>query len=436
MVSPYYLFIGALALQASAVAIPNGPKSPKNPPAIEKPSPKPPVAITKSAVDDAFSKAVREKRVPGIAAFALNRDGAVLYNNSWGTVDLNDPKSAPVTSKTRMQIASMTKSVVSIAALQLIEQGKLSIDDYVEDHYPAWKNVSVLDGWTAEGEPILRAPKTKAKIVHLFTHTVGLGYAFIHNDTNKYAVWAAKQTNPPRTPILAEPGQGWFYGESMDILGFVVEAISGQPLDQFFEYNIFRPLGMKDIGLISPDIHAHQRLPNGKIESSPPATVKKTDPPAGGYFLTSTIEDYATYLLTLINWGTHPQTGVTILKSSTIRKYVFTDLAPLAIQTTACDYEPKGELVGHWNSVIPTTSNSIEFFPGQAKGWSTSFLINHEDQVGRRKAGSGTWAGINNLYYWVDLKSGKLGLVFTHLKPFLDPTVLGLFDKLEEFVYA
>ncbi|KAL2265133.1 hypothetical protein VTJ83DRAFT_6233 [Remersonia thermophila] len=429
MVSIRLLALGALALGASALP-------------ADKRSSSASSARSAEVVDEAFGSAVREKRVPGIAALALNRDGTVLYKNAWGTVNIDDASSAPITSSTKMRIASMTKSVVSVAALQLVEQEKLSLDDLVEDYLPKWKNASVLEGFTDDGEPILRAPKTKATILHLFTHTAGEAYWFINTNINRYQQWAARQnTTVSPAPLAADPGTGWYYGTSIDTLGNVIEAITGLRLDDYIEHNIFRPLGIQNSGLVTPDIWTHQRLDNGTIVAVPPAPVDPTSTPGGGGYLISTLDNYSNYLLALVNWGTHPRSGVTILKSSTVKKYVFADLVPLAVpKPPSCEpppARPNGEGdVGIWNSNNLTLSLASEFLPGVPKGWSASFLINNEAIPGRRSEGSGAWAGIHNLYYWADVKAGKLGIVFTNLAPFLDPTVLGLYDTLEEFAYS
>ncbi|KAK4231610.1 beta-lactamase/transpeptidase-like protein [Podospora fimiseda] len=335
-----------------------------------------------------------------------------------------------------MQIASMTKQVVAVAALQLIEQDKLSLEDLVEDYLPSWKNISVLQGFDSVcGEPILRQPKTKATILNLFTHTSGLAYWFLTDSINTWRLWSEKQQVKPDEPLAADPGTGYFYGESIDTLGYVIEAISGQGLDEYIQANIFRPLGIKNSGLITPDIWTHYRYPNGTIVlTSPPTPIGPEGVAFGGGYLISTLDDYSTFLLTLLNWGTHPLSGVTLLKSSTVRRIVFADLIPKAI--TVPDSERTGEPVGAWKSNNQSYSLSLDFLPGIKKGWSGSLLINLEDVEGRRRKGSGAWAGIFNTFYWVDLWSGKLGVIFTNLMPFLDGEVLGLFDRLEEFVYS
>lgn len=422
------LTLGALALGAGAL------------PADKRSS-----TTSKAAeLDEVFSSAVREKRVPGIAALALNRDGTVIYKNAWGTINIDDPSSAPITSSTKMEIASLTKSVVSVAALQLVEQGKLSLDDLVEDYLPRWKNATVLEGFTDDGEPITRPPKTKPKILHLVTHSTGDPYWIINTNINRYYEWATANQVPIDTPfpLAADPGTGWYYGTSTDTLGYVIETISGLRLDEYIEHNIFRPLGIRDSGLITAEMWTHRRHDNGSITAVPPTPVDpKTTPPIGGAYLISTVDDYANYLVTILNWGTHPKTGVKLLKSSTVKKYVFTDLLPLAAAPTSpCKpppAHPNGEGdIGVWVSNNQTISYSGEFLPGTPKGWSAAWLINNEAIPGRRRENSGAWAGINNLYYWADVKAGKLGMVFTNLLPFLDPTVLELYDKLEEFVYS
>ncbi|KAH7369350.1 beta-lactamase/transpeptidase-like protein [Plectosphaerella cucumerina] len=301
-----------------------------------------------------FGAAVDEKRVPDIAAIAFKRDDSIIFNNSLGTIDINSPASAPITSSTKMGIASMTKAVTAVAALQLIEQGKLGIDDLVENYILSWKNILVIDGFTDDGQPILHGPKTKATILNLFTHTSSQPYAFLNDNIRRWNAWAANQKGKPlSTPLAADPGIGWFYGGSLDTLGNVVEAMSGQPLDVYFEENIFKPLGIKNSGPIAAYIYSHRRLANGTIASLPTAPVSATATPGSSAFLThaSTIDDYSTFLLTLINWGTHRQTGVTILHSSTVRDYVFTDLIPRAVPGYGtCGFKPAGDLVGVWNS--------------------------------------------------------------------------------------
>lgn len=388
-------------------------------------------------LNEAFGTAVHEKRVPGVAVIALNRDGSVIFQNEWGTIDVNDPSSAPITPSTKMSIASLTKAVTVAAALQLVEQGRLSVDDLVEDYLPVFGDLDVLEGFTDDEQPILRNPNTNATILQIMTHTSGQPHVFINSKIRQWEEWAqyVPQT-PPLVPLAADPGTGWFYGSGTIWLGLVVEAISGQRLNDYFEAHIFKPLGIRDSGLITAEMYSHIRATNGTIVTTPPAPPGPDARPDGDGFLTSTLEEYSAFLLTLLNWGTHPQSGVTILKPSTVKDYIFTDQLPRAIPGYGtCDFVAEGDPVGYWNSNEPSASRSLEFLPGIRKGWSSSFLMNVEDVPYRRREGSGTWAGIFNLYYWIDPKAGRLGLIFTNLLPFLDEQVLDLFDMLEEEVY-
>lgn len=425
MVSTRSFILSVLALTAHGLAAPHHPR------------PLPP--HLKAKLDHAFATAVGQKRVPGITALALNRDGSVIYNNSFGTTKIDDPTSAPITSNSKMAIASMTKAVASVAALQLIEQHKLSLDDLVESYIPSWANLSVLTGFSPSGEPILRPPKSKAKVIHLVTHTGGTPYPMVNDLMTTWTAWAATQPNPSPQPLAADPGTGWFYGTNTDTLGHIVEAISGLRLDAYINKHIFGPLGISPntSGLLAPDIWTHRRQANGTVTVSNAPPAQPADDPFGGGYLTSTISDYTNFLLPLINEGVHPISGVRILSTKTANKYLFHDLYPAALSEPG--YFPgheAGDGIGNWTSRDSSLTNSVEFLPGIEKGWSSAWLLNLRDVPGRRKKGSGTWAGVMNTYYWVDQVSGKLGIVMTNMFPFLDREVLGLFDLLEEVVYA
>ncbi|KAH7381033.1 beta-lactamase [Cadophora sp. MPI-SDFR-AT-0126] len=402
------------------------------------------------ALNDAFSTAVNEKRVPGLSAIALDRDGNVLFKNSWGTTNMADPLAPPVTSSTEMEIASMTKAVTATAALQLIEAGRLDIDDLAEKHLPILQDLYVLDGFTPADQPTFHPLKTKPTIRHLMTHTSGFTYDFLNHNLKQWWQWRQK-TGLPRqgsapanlkTPLLYDSGAGYSYGASSDWLGFVVEEVSGLPLDIYFQKHIFQPLGLTNSGIINPDIALHHRLQNGTITADPLSAPPSSRPspgsvaPLGGQFLTSTIDDYSTFLLTLINEGTHPRTGVSILRPSTVKNYLFTDLIPSAQwNIRSQNITARGDPIGTFISNNQALSNNGTFLAGLQKGWSAGFMTNNEDVPGGRRKGSGAWAGIGNLYYWLDPKDGKLGVVFTSLLPFFDVEMLQLFGKLEKEVY-
>lgn len=432
-----FIFFGALAL-ANALHGRDNPSTGHNGPGND----------TTARLNQAFGTAVTEKRVSGIAAAALNRDGSIIYKQSWGTTNIEDPSSPPITPSTKMWLASMTKAVTASAALQLVEQGKLSLDDPVWKYLPELEGFQILEGFMDAGEPIYRAPRTKPTIRHLMTHTFGLRYTFLDANTERWMQWrrnvtfvsTRKTRADSQAPFAFDAGDGYAYGYNIDWLGWVIETISNQSLASYCEEHILKPLGMQNTGIYPPDIADHQRLANGSITATP-YSASPTKPgdfvDAGGDYLTSTLDDYSTFLLALVNGGTDPHTGVSILRPETVKEYIFTDQLPLAIpEYHSPDFETKGDPIGTFNSVDPSVSNNGTLLSDIQKGWSSAFMVNNEDVPGGRRKGSGAWAGINNLYYWVDPTAGKVGVVFTSLAPFLDAEVLGLFDALEREVYA
>ena len=143
-----------------------------------------------------FEAVVTEKRVPGVAAVALDRSGDIIFKGTFGTTNLDDPSAAPLTSSTPIRIFSCTKLITTVAALQLLEEGKIQLDDPVERYVPWIKQFQVLEGFGDDDvEPVFRAPRTKATILHLMTHTGDFTYDFVDKDTFQWRNWYVKQ-NP------------------------------------------------------------------------------------------------------------------------------------------------------------------------------------------------------------------------------------------------
>lgn len=230
-----------------------------------------------------FEKAVAEKRVPGIGAFVLDSKGQFVYKEAFGTIDIGNPNAPPFTLDTTLQIFSCTKLVTCVAALQLVEAGELSLSDPVEKFVPQIKDIQVLEGFDKDDKPILRAPKTKATIQHLFTHTAGFTYDFFDPLTMK---WRLTTTTAPMgyhvlgtwddfsTPFTSDPGSAYAYGVNIDWLGFVVQNVSGIPVADYLDHKILKPLGMSKSGLKysgSEVLSVHARGEDGKLVCNPQA---------------------------------------------------------------------------------------------------------------------------------------------------------------------
>src|SRR5438105_8178627 len=226
------------------------------------------------SVDDVLSRSVETKAMPGVVVVAAT-DKAIVYEGAFGKRELG--KEAPMTADTVVWIASMTKAITATAAMQLVERGKLSLEQPASEVVPEIAAAKVLEGFDAAGKPRLRAPKRPITLEHLLTHTAGFGYDLWDSAIGEYE----KVTGTPgiiscknaalTTPLMFDPGDRWEYGISIDWVGKMVEAAGGQKLDRYFRENIFGPLGMKDTSFrISPSqrerlASVHQRGADGAL---------------------------------------------------------------------------------------------------------------------------------------------------------------------------
>jgi methyl acetate hydrolase len=383
---------------------------------------------TIASVDKLFSQAVESKAMPGIVAVAAT-DKSTVYEGAFGKRELG--KDAPMTVDSVVWIASMTKAITGTAAMQLVERGKLSLDRPASEVVPALSSAKVLEGFDASGQPRLRAPKRPITLRHLLTHTAGFAYELWRPEIAQYQ----SVTNTPgittcanaalTTPLLFDPGDRWEYGINIDWIGKMVEAVSGQKLDRYFQDNIFGPLGIKDTSFkISPSQRArlasvHQRDDKGALA---PIEFGLPDEPEflmGGGGLYGTARDYLAFTQMILQGGT--LNGTQVLQRDTVDLMSQNHIAPLDI--------PKSK------TAAPGLSNDVELFPGMRKGWGLSFLINTQDAPTGRSAGSLAWAGLANTYFWIDRTKRVSGVFLSQVLPFYDDTAIDLFAKFETEVY-
>src|SRR6516162_2040812 len=236
-----------------------------------------PAVGTFSHIDAVLRAATRAGQLPGVVALAAT-DSGVVYEGIFGGRRLN---AAPaMTRDTVFRVASMVKLITSVAALQLMEQGKLSLDTPVPGIDPELASPQVLDGFDVAGMPQLRPAKRPISLRHLLTHTSGFTYRLWDAKAVQYAkaielLPAEEKTHAPRTLLMFDPGERWQYGTSIDWVGRIVEHVSGEPLDAYFKKHIFDPLGMNDSGfVISPEqgtreALSHRRGPAGLLTPQP-----------------------------------------------------------------------------------------------------------------------------------------------------------------------
>jgi methyl acetate hydrolase len=379
--------------------------------------------------DKAFTAAVEAANIAGAVAVLGNREGTI-YTRAFGHRDVES--GAEMAADNIFQIASMTKAITSVAALQLVEQGKLSLDAPLEESLPELANPQVIEGFDDSGTPILRAAKRAITLRHLLTHTAGFAYEF--TSANLLRVRQSLGQPAPGTlasldmPLLFDPGDEWAYGVSTDWVGRAVEATSGQSLGDYFDQNICGPLGMVDTMFHPTPTHA-PRLASlyarGEDGGITPFPIQIGGGPSaefasGGGGLSSTAQDYLRFLRMVLNGGALG--GVRILSPETIAAMSRNQIGALP--------------AGLMESTMPALANQYESFSEQHCGWSLAFLINPEPGPNGRSAGSLSWAGLANCYYWIDPAQDVIGILLTQLLPFGDTGVLNAFGALERMAYS
>jgi len=381
-----------------------------------------------SRVDAALRAAVDAKEVPGVVALATPDKGP-LYEGVFGTRILGNGPA--MTRDTVFRIASMTKAVTCVAAMQLVEQGKLSLEGPLPEVDKAINAPQVLDGFDAAGAPQLRPAKRAITLRHLLTHTAGFSYETWDANTVRYVKASGMPSTATgkvaalRLPLVFDPGDRWEYGINIDWVGRIVEAVSGKPLDVYFRDLVFAPLGMNDTGFVaSAEQHArqasvHQRQADGALDAQPLETPFKPEFYAGGGGLYSTAPDYLIFLQMLLNEGSF--NGARILKPETVA---------LMGQNHIGDIES-----GILKTTMPMRSNDVDLFPGISLKWGLAYMINTRPGPNGRSAGSLTWAGLYNTYFWIDPTRRVAGTIMTQILPFADTRTLAVLGRFERGIY-
>ncbi len=380
------------------------------------------------SIDTILSRAVESKAMPGVVTVAAT-DKGVLYEGAFGTREVG--KDAPMTLDTVVWIASMTKAITATAAMQLVENGKLGLERPASEVVPELAAAKVLEGFDPAGKPRLRAPKRPITLRHLLTHTAGFGYeiwdpAIAQYQTATGTPGITTCTNAAlTTPLMFDPGDRWEYGINIDWVGKIVETMSGQKLDRYFQEHIFGPLGMKDTSFkISSSQRArlatvHQRGEGGALAPIEFGLPEDPEFLMGGGGLYGTAGDYLTFARMIMQDGSFK--GVQVLRPETVALMSQNHIGPIE--------------VGVFRTAMPTLSHDIELFPGMSKKWGLSFLINTQPAPTGRSAGSLAWAGLANTYFWIDRAKRVCGVFLSQLLPFYDPAAIDLFGQFETEVY-
>ena len=336
------------------------------------------------AIRTALNADVQSGKIPG-AYLLIGRKGQVAFQQGFGVQ--GPGQTTPMSDETIFRIFSMTKPVVAVTAMTLVEEGKLNLDAPVSDYLPAFKDIKV---WQKDGDPV---PATNPMLIrHLTSHTSGIIYSFIQPQLPISKAWIAggeqrqdlsakdwSEQVVAKLPMAAEPGAAWNYSQGLDVLGGVIEKITGQTLEQAIRERVTGPLGMTDTGFIQPKDKAPRFAQSQKQDALYYDYTMDRVLFAGGGGLSSTAEDYLRFVHMLANDGEYR--GVRILKPETV------DL--MMIDQTTAEVRGKGL-----------------FFPGAGMGFGlgVSLVI---DDTKTKTTGNGTfsWNGIAGTEWWYDPKN-------------------------------
>jgi CubicO group peptidase (beta-lactamase class C family) len=379
------------------------------------------MSLDTTQLDAILADAVSSGAAPALAAIVVSPD-EVLYSGAVG-----------VEPNTIFRYASCTKALTSVAALQLIEQGRISLEDDVATHLPEFGKVQVLDGFS-DGQPVLRTPNRPPVVRELLNHTSGAEYFFtnadirtFHEVTGTPTILSGEKAAITEVPLGRDPGTIWAYGTSTDWLGLLIQQVSGQGLDEYVAEYITGPLGMTDVTFHPTDEQAARvmpltaRTPDGGLTEF--ALELPTEPEwwAGGHGAYGTAQAYGRLMQALLRGG--ELDGARILKPETV-ELAFTD----SLRGVPMPAEGMP-------SAAPELSNDVPPY-AFAEGWGLGFHLTLEDVPDARRAGTGDWAGLFNLYYFIDRATGVGAMLATQVLPFFDWPIVETFMQIEGTVYA
>ena len=385
--------------------------------------------IKKNNVRDALDKAVSSGSLHCVVGLVASKD-EILFEHAAGFRD--EKKISLMYVDSILAIASCTKLITSIAALQLVEAGIITLDDPVSKYLPRLEDLKILNSFNGQ-ELCLVPTKETPTIRQLMTHTSGYVYPFWNKDffeadQNKAIKNLYAQDGCFEIPIAFEPGSRWAYGIGLDILGEVIKEVSQMSLYEYFSENIFQPLEMNDTAYqlseegYKRSVTMMQRLDNSFIASKAfqPSIDSSYVKELGGEGLYSTAVDFSHVLQMLLNQGSYK--GHKILSDSMIDLMFSNQTGNLEIVDSI--------------SQIPSLTKDFNLSFGSKSHWGLGITYHPEGTQYGRSKDSASGAGIFNTYYWVDRQAGHCGFFSTQLVPFFDDKVIEAYQEFESSIYS
>ena len=384
---------------------------------------------SKAQIDQVLRQKGDAKEIPGVVAMAANGN-EVIYQGAYGKRDLS--KDDAMTADSVFWIASMTKAITAAGAMQLVEQGKLSLDAPIGKVLPDLAAPQVFEGFDSNGEPNLRPAKCEITLRHLMTHTAGFAYDLWNGDMVRYL----EKTGLPgitsckndalKTPLMTDPGTRWEYGINIDFVGKAIEAVSGKRLDSYLRDHLLTPLGMTDTSFRIGEaqrqrlVAMHARAEDGSLAPTPFELDQDPEFHMGGGGLYGTAGDYIKFTQMILNMGR--ANGTEVLKPETVAMMAQNHIGQLNMT--------------RMTSAVAFATNDVNLYPDMEKKWGLSFLINTARTPEGRSPGSLAWAGLANTYFWIDPSRDVAGVILMQVLPFVDQKCLEAFAGFESGVYA
>ena len=374
-----------------------------------------------AALSQFFTDVIARGDVPGIVAIVVGPD-KVLYHEAFGK--MNVAKNTPMAKDTIFRIASMTKAVTSVGVMQLVEQGKIGLDDPVSKYLPRLASPQVFSKVDEESGSYETKPATRPiTIRQLLTHTSGIGYSWSDHGL-AIAQKKTGATNDSELPLVNEPGAQWTYGASTRVLGELVEKLTSEKIDAYIDAHVAGPLGMRDTTYTVPKqkysrvVTLNQKA-NGKItETQNPNPIPATIRGDGGLF--STASDYSRFVQMILNKG---QLGsVRVLKEATVAEMGKNQIGSVKVRL-----QPSAD---------PLRSKPYPLGAGEDV-WGLGFQLAapRTPNPSMRSPGSMSWAGINNTFYWIDPQKQVGAVILMQMLPFYDEGAIRTLQGFEERVY-
>ncbi|KAH8733233.1 beta-lactamase/transpeptidase-like protein [Phaeosphaeriaceae sp. PMI808] len=391
-----------------------------------------------------ISDAVTAQVIPGCVLVSTNRDvGSFNYAKAFGNTSMKPENAKPLQLDTVMWVASCTKLMTSIACMQLVEQGLVSLDEPIYKHIPELESYTIIKGFEeGTGKPIEEKHTVPMTLKHLLTHSSGLTYDVFHPKTLAWLAYHKRKPNSSGkllerfdTPLVAEPGESWAYGPSLDFVGLMVERISGMSLEDYLKKNVWGPVGINDVTFFPstrPDMQARMadmttRDAEGKLTHDSGRSLyhdgngNEIVECLGGQGAFTSAGEYIKLLQGLLASDENEK----LLKKETVELFFKPHLS--AGSSAAMNAFLQDEAI---NNIMGSTPLNVK------KDWGLGGILILADLETGKKSGAMIWGGLPNLLWWVDRNAGLCGLYAGQVLPLGDAKCMSLARTFEEGVYA